>query len=564
MNNKSFFIIGLFFLLLSACGGGGKASGTNTTLSALSLESGGFEQIFQSNQFSYTATVGSLLSTISVTPTATDSGAQIRVNGIRVLSGQPSPQIRLEHGANTIFVVVSAPDNQQSTYVLTVKRLDYQRFSQRGLFKASNTGAGDLFGVSVAIDGDTLAIGAPFESSSVANVPNDNTALAAGAVYVFTFSNNVWREQARIKASNAQAGDHFGEKIALQGDTLVIGAPQEDGINNAASNAGAVYVYQRSGLTWAENTILHASNAGSNDLFGSSLSLSSNILVVGAPGEASSILAGAADNSLQDAGAAYVFELNNNTWVEQTILKASNAEASDLFGGSIDIFDNTIVIGATGEDSSKILGASDNSVSNSGAAYVFLHNTLGWEEQAILKASNFGVGDEFGKSVSVFQDTVAVGAYFEDSSFVAGGGDNLAPDSGAVYVFVRNGTTWTQQSLIKASNADSGDNFGVSLALRGDSLVVGAWAEDSTLSIGLLDNSASASGIVYVFDRFQGGWSEQKVFKPTNSDPGDLFGASVAISNNRMLAAAIREDSPLLGPDTLNLVPDSGAAYIVE
>ena len=193
------------------------------------------------------------------------------------------------------------------------------------------------------------------------------------------------------------------------------------------------------------------------------------------------------------------------TWSQQAYLKASNTGAGDFFGVSVAISGDTVVVGAQGEDnnSTGVNPGDNNSGPDSGAAYIFVRNGVTWTQQAYLKASNTGASDFFGNSVAVFGDTVVVGARGEDnnSAGVNPGDNNSGPDSGAAYVFVRNGVTWAQQAYLKASNTGAGDGFGYSVAASADTVVVGAYQEDSN-SAGVNqqdNNSGPDSGAAYAF-----------------------------------------------------------------
>ena len=309
-------------------------------------------------------------------------------------------------------------------------------WSQQAYLKASNTGFGDNFGYSVSLSGDTLAVGA----------------RGSGAVYIFTRSGRTWSQQAYLKASNTGAGDWFGSSVSLSGDTLAVGARREgsnatgvDGnqSDNSASNSGAVYVFTRSGSTWSQQAYLKASNTGADDEFGYSVSLSGDTLAVGARREGSSatgVNGSQSDNSVSNSGAVYVFTRSGRTWSQQAYLKASNTERGDEFGYSVSLSGDTLAVGARHEGSSAtgVNGSqSDNSVSNSGAVYVFTRSGRTWSQQAYLKASNTERDDEFGYSVSLSGDTLAVGARLEESSATGVNGDqkdNSAGSSGAVYV----------------------------------------------------------------------------------------------------------------------------------
>jgi hypothetical protein len=399
-------------------------------------------------------------------------------------------------------------------------------WSQQAYLKASNSDNSDRFGISVAISGDTLVVGAPFEDSIAAGIDGDqgdNSALDAGAAYVFTRDGTIWSQQAYLKASNSAGSDRFGTSVAISGDTLVVGANFEDSIaagidgdqgDNSASAAGAAYVFTRSGTTWNQQTYLKASNSDAGDEFGSFVAMSGDTLVVGAIGEASNstgVNGDQSDNSADFAGAVYVFTRSDMSWSQQAYLKASNPGDGDRFGTSVDIFDDILVVGANFEDSiaTGVDGdQGDDSASAAGAAYVFARNGTIWSQQAYLKASNTGGGDEFGRSVVIFRNTLMVNAFREDSNATGIDGDqndNSASGAGAVYVFDRHDAAWSQLAYLKATNSDGGDGFGFSMAISGDTLVVGAIGEASN-AMGIngdeSNNSAFHAGAVYVTRRF--------------------------------------------------------------
>ena len=405
---------------------------------------------------------------------------------------------------NTQFITATATDPANNTSEFSAALPAGPMPTPQGYLKASNTEARDSFAYSVAVSGDTMVVGAPNESSSATGVngnQSDNGAPSSGAAYVFVRNGTNWvQQQAYLKASNAEGGDYFGGSVAISGDTIVVGAWQEDSAaigvngsqgNNNAQGAGAAYVFVRNGTTWTQQAYLKASNTEANDLFGWSVAVSGNTIVVGAFEEdsnATGVNGNQGNNSAQEAGAAYVFVRNGTTWTQQAYLKASNARTSGWFGYSVAVAGDTIVVGAIGE-ASNATGVngnqSDNSLLLAGAAYVFARNGTTWTQQAYLKASNTGTYDFFGRSVAVSGDTVVVGADGEYSNATQVNGDqsnNSAPYSGAAYVFARSGTNWSQQGYLKAFNTDAGDYFGHSVAVSGDTIVIGALAEDSNAS----------------------------------------------------------------------------------
>jgi hypothetical protein len=468
--------------------------------------------------------------------------------------------------------------------------------------KASNTGASDNFGSPVAIDGDTLVVGAKFEDSSASGINGaDNDALSsAGAVYVFVRSGDRWAQQAYIKASNPGSGDSFGTALALVGNTLVVGAPREasaavgiggDESNNQASGAGAVYVFVRQGTTWTQQAYIKASNTGANDNFGAAVALtgegswfssesSGDLLAVGAFGEgsrATGIDGDQADNSAPISGAVYVFRRQGTTWTQDAYIKASNAERSDLFGTSVALSGDTLAVGAAAEASgARGVNAdpADNTALNAGAAYVFRRSGGKWAQDAYLKASNAEAGDQFGATLALSGDLLVVGAAPEASSargVNADQADNRFAGAGAVYVFRRDRTAWQQEAYLKASNTGLGDGFGAALALSGSTLVVGAFSEDSAGRgpfADQSDNKGDLAGAAYVFDRGQDAvWRQAAYLKAPNAQAGDFFGLSVAISGDTVFAAAPQEDSAAtgVGGDQNNEgAAFSGAAYVFQ
>jgi trimeric autotransporter adhesin len=401
--------------------------------------------------------------------------------------------------------------------------------------KASNTAAQDSFGWSIALsaDGNTLAVGATGEDSNATGINNsqlNELASTSGAVYLFVRNGATWTQQAYIKPSNTGAGDIFGYSVALSsdGNTLVVGSPGEDGgvpgvngnqMDNTVSSAGATYVFTRTGSTWMQQAYIKASNPDPGDDFGNALALSGdgNTLAIASPLEnsnATGINGDEADNSAGESGAVYVFMRNGSVWSQQAYVKASNTGMADIFGTSLALsFDgNTLVVGAAGEDSNAtgIDGdQADNSAAGAGAVYVFGRSGTMWSQQAYVKASNTGLGDAFGLSVSLSADgnRMAVGAPDESSNVIGLNGDqtnDLASEAGAAYVFVRVGSTWTQQAYVKASNTEALDGFGYSVALSADGigLAVGAADEDSggtDVGGNQLNNFASGAGAVYVY-----------------------------------------------------------------
>lgn len=392
-------------------------------------------------------------------------------------------------------------------------------WTQEAEFNTLAGASGDSFGASVALDGDTAVVGMPGdEVGSNAN---------QGAAYVFVLAGSTWTLQARLTASDGAGGDAFGNAVDVEGDTAVIGAHLDDiaGMNRA----GSAYVFVRTGTVWAQQAKLVASNAGTTDVFGSSVALSGDTALIGAPG---------ADvpSFGMNAGIAYVFVRSGTTWSEQAQLVALDGSSVDEAGRSVALQGDTAVVGAIGVDLSG--GQKDY-----GAAYVFVRAGTTWTQQQKLMASDGAATDELGSSLALDLDTLVVGAHWAD----VGG----RADQGAAYVFVRSGSIWTEQGKLVASDGAAGDELGQSIALTGDSVIVGAPLDDVA--------TQSDQGSAYVFTRSGSSWTETAQLRSVDGIANDQFGTGVALDATRALVGApLVEGSGSFGN------PDDGRAYVFD
>jgi hypothetical protein len=470
--------------------------------------------------------------------------------------------------------------------------------------------------VAVSADGNTMAVGAQHERSNARGIngnQNDDSAYDAGAVYVFTRNGGTWVQQAYVKASNTGSGDHFGNVVALSadGNTMAVGAVWESsaatGVNgnqndNSIPQAGAAYVFVRSGATWTQQAYIKASNTGrpgkgeepgEGDQFGFSLALSGdgNTLVVGAgseDGNAAGAKSDPLDDSFNSAGAVYVYARNGTAWAQQAYLKAdasTNTGLGDQFGYalSLNADGNMLAVGVYDESGSgrTINAPVDRQRNGSGAVYIFARTGTTWRREAYLKAWNSDGGDSWGTAVSLSADgnTLAVGSLDEDclctgvhTDTNTGRDDQKADTSvGAVAIFARSGAGWSQQAYIKASNPSEHDWFGVRLALSGDgnTLAVGAQNEDGAARgiNGPANDDATEAGAVYLFTRTGTTWTQRAYVKGANTEAFDEFGSSVALSRDgRTLVVGARgEDSGASGVNgnqADNSVDEAGAVYV--
>ncbi len=546
------------------------AAATNADLVSLSLSAGALDQIFDTTQPDYTATLGYLAASVLVLAEPEDPNAVVTVN-----AGTVDERVALDEGVNVIDLLVTAEDGTTTrAFELTITRGAALDFAQRLYVKPDVIGESYRFGAAVDLEGSWLAIGAPGDQSLANTIDGDDGDFAGvnvGGVTVFQAdASGLWTRQAYLKAANAGDGDGFGEALAMSGNTLAVGAPLEQGLDGApdddsGNGVGAVYVFVRDESdVWTQQAYLKASNADNGDEFGRYLDLDGDTLVVGAWHEQS---AGAEDdNSLADAGAAYVFVRDESgEWSQTAYLKPDEIDTGDLFGGNVALSGDTLVVGATGEDG--VAGdPADNSSNNSGAAYVFERDLAGgWSQSAYLKADNADPDDAFGANPDLEGDVLMVAAIGEQSALPGDPDDNSGNNVGAVYEFARDiDGNWSQTGYFKASNAELGDEFGSAVAYEGDTLVVGA-RKEAGLSGNENDNSGARVGAAYVFFREDGIWRQAAYVKASNPDNEDEFGNAVSFDGNALVVTAEGEDSAetgLGGAGLDNSLNAAGAGYL--
>lgn len=586
--SRKFPLVIFVSMLLSACGGGGGDSTPTTTPTAPVTAAGatlGFD--LKTFRFTWTDVTDATFYRLLENPDGVSGFTQV---GGDIAQGTQTydHEVALYQRASASYILQSC--NSVGCTDAAAVSVTGTLESAMGYFKASNTDGGDKFGSAVAIsgDGNTLAVGAHNEKSNAVGINGnqaDNTLIGtgAGAVYVFKKVNGTWFQQAYVKSSNTGSNDFFGTSISLSddGNTLAVGAKFEssdsDAINvgetdDTAPGAGAVYVYIRAGDVWSQQAYVKAFNSDGSDEFGVSVSLNSDgdTLAVGARLEASAgqgVNADETDNTAPGAGAVYIFQRSISSWAQQEYIKSSDALGSDNFGISVSLSDdgNTLAVGASGDNGSA------------GSVYIFNRTGVNWAEEDRLFALNSGGGDLFGGAVSLSANgnIVAIGANSEDSSStgINSASNEFASNAGAAYIFTRN-PNWSQDVYIKASNTDGNDLFGSAVSLSGDglSLVVGAPNEMST-SIGVNGTEANTSfnfiGAAYVFVNSGSGWAQQAYLKSIDAtSAGDeSLGNSVSISSDSsvVVVGSIDEDSNAtgIGGDAGDISEGgSGAVYL--
>ncbi len=371
----------------------------------------------------------------------------------------------------------------------------------------------DSLGIAISASADTVLVGAYREDD------DDLGWTDSGAAYVFVHSDTGWSQEAKLTAP-AVDYDYVGCAVALDGDTALLGAYGTDRV--AEENAGAAYVFVRANGVWTAQATLTASDAAADDAFGFSLGVSGDTAIVGAF---------QSDPSRQtDAGAAYVFVRSGGTWTQQARLTAADHAPYDYFGRAVALSEDTAVIGAPGAD--------QPGGQNAGAAYVFKRSGETWAQQAKLITQDAAALDNAGFSVALDGDTAVVGAVYDDHA----GGSN----AGSAYVFVRMASAWSQQAKLIAPDAAPGDVFGRSAALAGDYVVIGANQDDH-------DGGGNA-GSVYGFSRSGGAWNPEGKWVSSDAAASDAFGTAVAITGTWAAVGSPNADAAS--------AVNAGAAYV--
>lgn len=359
----------------------------------------------------------------------------------------------------------------------------------------------DGLGASVSISGDVALVGNPGDSLN---------GIASGAAHVFERSGATWVEVATLRPSDGAPGDYFGGSVSLSGRTALIGADNDD---DNGPESGSAYVFVQEGGVWTERTKLLPSDGMANDYYGSSVAVSGDVALVGAP---------SSYNNSYTTGSAYIFVRENGVWTEQVELLAADASSGDDFGESVSLSGDTALVGAP-----------DSGDLEEGAAYVFSRQGPTWTQKAKLTASDGASSDGFGTSVSLSADRALIGAP----------DDNLTGfEEGSAYVFADDGGGWMERAKLTSSDGESFDYFGTSVAIVASSAIVGAYYDDE-------------HGSASVFTESGGSWSEESKLWASDGEPGDAFGLSVSIAGGTALVGAVFHSHEGI---------ESGSVYVFE
>lgn len=363
-----------------------------------------------------------------------------------------------------------------------------------GKLVASDAAAFDEFGEAVALDGDTAVVGAARD--------NHPSGTSGGSTYVYVRNGTSWSEQAHLVAADALGADYFGAAVAISGDTIAVGAYDED--LPGKSNAGAVYVFVRTGTTWTQQAKLTALDSTASARFGYAVTLDGNTLGVG-------VFQDNHGGSLPWAGAAYVFVRSGSTWSQQAKLTAGDPGTLDMFGRAVAIDGDTLLVGAPEDD--------HPTATNGGSAYAFVRSGTAWSQQAKFVAPDAATNDRFGEHVALSGDTAALGATYAEP--------------GAVYVFARSGTNWSEQAKLGPLGIGT-TQFAHSVSLSGDLLVASMLYADLP---GAID-----AGAAYVFARSGATWTQKVTLVAPDAAFNDALGYAAAASGDSVVLSARGDD----------------------
>lgn len=435
------------------------------------------------------------------------NGEQIRydhLNAWDALGNILPAHLEIARGKGHVCLLLLQVDDRKAVYPITIDPLIY--LEQKLITPGETYGQ---FGYSVALDGDTALIGAPYE-----DFPGQTN---RGAAYVFSFENGFWTLQQKLIASDGAAYDSFGYAVALYGDTALIGAPTADiGSNN---DQGAAYFFTRSGSTWSQHTKVSYIFDAADIRFGSAVAIDGVTALIGAPNAKIG----------EQGGAAYVFNFSGGTWVFQVTL--TQFQPYSHTGAAVDLMGDTALIGAP--------SCTKYAVGQVGCAFIYLRSGSLWNFQQRLDPLDGNFQDKFGNSVALAEDKALIGAPGHDV------GANT--DQGAAYVFTRSAGVWSQQQKLVAATGAAGDEFGKAVDLQqpfGYMALIGAPGYDVA--------GNNEQGAVFIFTQSFSNWSERERLTAPDGEANEWFGSAVALDDRALVGAPL----DYLGS------PNEGSAYI--
>lgn len=368
--------------------------------------------------------------------------------------------------------------------------------------KPSPSNPGAEFGNELAMDGNTLVVGARHDSVTV----GVDTIYQSGAAYVYVRDGNSWTLQARLAASDTDAYDLFGSSVAINNNTIIIGAVGSDGTDendNAAPDMGAAYVFTRSGDQWEQQAKIEPEDGIEDDNFGNAVAIVSERVVVAASAKDF--------GDIEDAGKVYSYYRSGTKWYQAQSVAAPKTSKDSFFGSSLDYDGQRLVIGAQSENN------------NTGAAFVYYRVGSTWTQEAAISPESDHTGDNFGASVSIDGETIVIGAPFADPDL----GSGEVTNAGAAYVFHKRPSGWYQQAKLLSEDAMSFDHFGRSVEIDDTTIVVGANSRDYYTIL--------RSGAAHIYQRSAREWQFQSEIISGEPYNDADFGSSLALDDSLII-----------------------------
>jgi len=349
--------------------------------------------------------------------------------------------------------------------------------------------------------------------------------LAILSITVFAFINSSAQQEIKLNTSDGASGDEFGAAVSIWDDVCIAGSALN---NDVAFGCGTAYIFRKNGTAWIEEQKLVASDPNLDDNFGVSVDIFDDVAIIGANLD---------DASGANRGAAYIFRYNGTSWVQEQKLIASDAEDGDQFGTSVAIYDTIAVIGSYGDDDGG---------SNTGSVYVYYYDGTGWNPVQKLNGTFPAQDDFFGYTVDIYKDRIAAGAYLDDDNGI---------NSGSVYIFSYDGSVWGIEQKLIPSNGSAGDAFGFSISLKDTLCAIGAYGKNG---------AAIATGAVYVFKRNGTTWTQQQMLTAPDAGQDDWLGFACTIDGKTLVGGAFHDDDLGLESGAFYIWRYDGASWIYE
>ncbi|HKP59199.1 MAG TPA: hypothetical protein VJV78_20895 [Polyangiales bacterium] len=519
--------------------------GCEPLLAGLKTSAGELAPAFDPTVHSYRVKVALLTQRLTFTPSA-PSAERLELNAASVASGAEWTTPTLPLGEYPVKLTLTSTSGAASEYQVIVERTGVQT----AYIKPSNPGQGDNFGASIAMSGDTLVVGSVSESSAATKVDgdqSDNSASGAGAAYVFVQRGNEWKQQAYLKAADAAANDHFGARVAIDGDTIVIGkvaGSSDQTLSRSVDRPGAAYIFTRTDGKWSQIERLASPDNAVGDRFGHGVAINGDTIAIGAPSDGGD-------------GSTFLFSRIAGAWKYQERLKAIPGASGAAFGYNVALTNDTLIVAAA---------LDDRPVDRGGSAYVYVRGAAGWQLQQRLVPDPPSANATFGYGLAVLGDRALIGAPRVLSII-----DLFATtEPGEVFAFQRANGTWTQTQLLKNLLPRVNDGFGSSIAMSENTALIGA-CNDASGARGLDADASKAdagyAGSAHLLALENDMWKRSTYLKASNADRLDSFGYSTALSGDTVVVGANWEASKSAGingnadDDSSSLV---GAVYVFK